>query len=204
MYLTKIDLSIGNRGIQRALGDCQELHRMVMGLFETGRKDAGVLYRLRERGSETAIYLYSAQLVQKARLLPGMRFSGERDLSHWLQNMREGQIWQFDLLASPCKKVAREGKSNSQRRVLRTIEERCGWLARKGEQNGFQLISLQELEGNQRSGRHTEERGGRMYLDSYHYQGALRVTDAEQFREAVRNGVGPGKSYGLGMLLLHP
>ena len=177
---------------------------MVMGLFEASRKDAGVLYRLRERGSETAIYLYSAQLVQKARLLPGMRFSGERDLSHWLQNMREGQIWQFDLLASPCKKVAREGKSNSQRRVLRTIEERCGWLARKGEQNGFQLISLQELEGSQRSGRHTEERGGRMYLDSYHYQGALRVTDAEQFREAVRNGVGPGKSYGLGMLLLHP
>ena len=204
MYLTKIDLSIGNRGIQRALGDCQELHRMVMGLFETGRKDAGVLYRLRERGSERAIYLYSAQLVQKARLLPGMRFSGERDLSHWLQNMREGQIWQFDLLASPCKKVAREGKSNSQRRVLRTVEERCGWLVRKGEQNGFQLISLQELEGSQRSGRHTEERGGRMYLDSYHYQGALRVTDAEQFREAVRNGVGPGKSYGLGMLLLHP
>ena len=204
MYLTKIDLSIGNRGIQRALGDCQELHRMVMGLFETGRKDAGVLYRLRERGSERAIYLYSARPVQKARLLPGMRFSGEQDLSHWLQNMREGQIWQFDLLASPCKKVAREGKSNSQRRVLRTIEERCGWLARKGEQNGFQLISLQELEGNQRSGRHTEERGGRMYLDSYHYQGALRVTDAEQFREAVRNGVGPGKSYGLGMLLLHP
>ena len=133
-----------------------------------------------------------------------MRFSGERDLSHWLQNMRERQIWQFDLLASPCKKVAREGKSNSQRRVLRTVEERCGWLVRKGEQNGFQLISLQELEGSQRFGRHTEERGGRMYLDSYHYQGALRVTDAEQFREAVRNGVGPGKSYGLGMLLLHP
>ena len=47
MYLTKIDLSIGNRGIQRALGDCQELHRIVMGLFEASRKDAGVLYRLR-------------------------------------------------------------------------------------------------------------------------------------------------------------
>ena len=176
---------------------------MVMGLFEAGRKDAGVLYRLRERGNETAIYLYSARPVQKARLLPGMRFSGERDLSYWLQGMRDGQIWQFDLLASPCKKVAQGGKSNSQRRVLRTVEERCGWLARKGEPNGFQLISLQELEGNQRSGRHTEERGGRMYLDSYHYQGSLQITDAEQFRQAVRNGVGPGKSYGLGMLLLH-
>ena len=204
MYLTKIELSIQNRGIQRALGDCQELHRIVMGLFEASRKDAGVLYRLRERGSEAAIYLYSAQPIQKDRLLPGMQFSGERDLSHWLRGMRNGQIWRFDLLASPCKKVAQEGKSNSQRRVLRTVEERCSWLARKGEQNGFQLVSLQELEGSQRFGRHAEERGGRMYLDSYHYQGSLRVTDVERFRQTVQNGVGPGKSYGLGMLLLQP
>ena len=131
MYLTKIDLSIGNRGLQRALGDCQALHRMVMGLFETGRKDAAVLYRLRERGNETAIYLYSAQPIRKAQLLPGMRFSGKRDLSHWLLSMRNGQIWQFDLLASPCKKVpwsekatASAGSSVQQRSAV------AGWRER--------------------------------------------------------------------------
>ena len=41
-----------------------------------------------------------------------------------------------------------------------------------------------------------------MYLDQYHYQGTLQITDVEQFRKAVQGGIGPGKSYGLGMLLL--
>ncbi len=41
-----------------------------------------------------------------------------------------------------------------------------------------------------------------MYLDQYHYQGTLQITDAVLFQNAVREGIGPGKSYGLGMLLL--
>lgn len=202
MYLTKIALSSRQRGIQRALGDCQQLHRMVMGLFGTDRKSAQVLYRLRERGDETAVYLYSGYPIQREKLMPGMQLSGERELSDWLCHMEDGQIWQFDLLVSPCKKVTQEGKHNSQRRVLRTMEERCAWLARKGTQNGFKLLNCQELEGSQQCGIHTKERGGRMYLDRYHYQGMLQITCVQRFRQAVEGGIGPGKSYGLGMLLL--
>ena len=202
MYLTKIDLLPRQWSIQRALGDCQQLHQMIMGLFETDRKSAGVLYRVREDSCALAVYLYSNRPVNRERILPGMRFSGERELTPWLDAMGEGQVWNFDLLASPTKKVVRDGGKNSQRRVLRTLEERCAWLERKGDQNGFRLLNCREIEGSQLTGRHTQERGGQMYLDQYHYQGALQITDAEQFRKAVQGGIGPGKSYGLGMLLL--
>ncbi|MGI5928087.1 type I-E CRISPR-associated protein Cas6/Cse3/CasE [Pseudoflavonifractor sp.] len=202
MYLTKIDLLSRQWSIQRALGDCQQLHQMIMGLFETDRKSAGVLYRVREGSCALAVYLYSNRPVNRERILPGMRFSGERELTPWLDAMGEGQIWNFDLLASPTKKVVRGEGKNSQRRVLRTLEERCAWLERKGDQNGFRLLNCREIEGSQLTGRHTQKRGGRMYLDQYHYQGALQITDAEQFRKAVQGGIGPGKSYGLGMLLL--
>lgn len=202
MYLTKIDLLPRQWSIQRALGDCQQLHQMIMGLFETDRKSAGVLYRVREDSCALAVYLYSNRPVNRERILPGMRFSGERELTPWLDAMGEGQIWNFDLLASPTKKVVRGEGKNSQRRVLRTLEERCAWLERKGDQNGFRLLNCREIEGSQLTGRHTQERGGRMYLDQYHYQGTLQITDVEQFRKAVQGGIGPGKSYGLGMLLL--
>ena len=202
MYLTKIDLSPQRREIQQALGNCQRLHQMVMGLFESDRKSAGVLYRVREDRHTLAVYLYSNRPVNREHLLPGMHFSGERDLTFWLDAMQDGQVWRFDLLASPTKKVMQGGGKNSQRRILRTLEERCAWLTKKGEQNGFRLLNCQELEGGQLTGRHVPERGGRMYLDQYHYQGALQITEAEQFRKAVREGIGPGKSYGLGMLLL--
>lgn len=202
MYLTKIDLVLQQRGIHRALGDCQQLHQMIMGLFESDRKSAGVLYRVREDHHTAAIYLYSTRPVDRERLLEGMRFSGQRDLTAWLGTLRAGQVWRFDLLASPSKKVGQDGSKNSRRRILRTLGERCAWLERKGEQNGFRLLDCQELEGGQLIGRHGQERGGIMYLDRYHYQGALQITDEKQFQRAVQDGIGPGKSYGLGMLLL--
>ena len=45
MYLTKIDLIPQQRGIRQALGDCQQLHQMIMGLFESDRKSSGVQVR---------------------------------------------------------------------------------------------------------------------------------------------------------------
>ena len=38
MYLTKIDLIPQQRGIRQALGDGQQLHQMIMGLFESDGK----------------------------------------------------------------------------------------------------------------------------------------------------------------------
>ena len=46
MYLTKINMPIADRGVQRALGDCQQMHRMITGLFDTSRTGSQVLYRL--------------------------------------------------------------------------------------------------------------------------------------------------------------
>ena len=38
MYLTRIDLRPQVRAIQRAMGDCQQMRRLVSGLFQRGRK----------------------------------------------------------------------------------------------------------------------------------------------------------------------
>ena len=186
MYLTKIDLERASRRIQFALADCQQLHRLVMGLFGTDRKSSHVLYRLRDQDRALSLYLYS---------------DGERDLSDWLSQMEAGQIRGFDLLAAPTKKVPTETGRNSQRRILRTEEERLAWLTRKGEQNGFRLLTCRELENKRKQGYHTTSNGGRMYLAGYHYQGTLQISDPVRFRHALQEGIGSGRAYGLGMLL---
>lgn len=84
MYLTKIDLERASRRIQFALADCQQLHRLVMGLFGTDRKSSHVLYRLRDQDRALSLYLYSDGPIDQTRLLSGMYFAGERDLSDWL------------------------------------------------------------------------------------------------------------------------
>lgn len=190
MYLTKIDLIPQQRGIRQALGDCQQLHQMIMGLFESDRKSSGVIYRVREDRYALAIYLYSNRPANRERLLPGMHFSGERDLTPWLNAMQEGQIWRFDLLASPTKKVAQKNGKNSQRRILRTLEERCTWLTRKGEQNGFRLLSCQELEGSQLTGRHVPARGGRDVSGSISLSG-----NAPNYRCSAISKCSPGGNW---------
>ena len=204
MYLTRINMPVADRGVQRALGDCQQMHRLITGLFDTSRADSQVLYRMNCGSGVCRVYIYSAVPVKRERLLPNMELAGERDVTPWLDGLGEGQAWNFDLLAWPSKKVSAVGAKNSQRRVLRTEAERLAWLARKAEQNGFEMLNVREFESAQQPGRHSEEHGGRLYVDSYHYQGKLLVTDAARFRAAVRSGIGPGKAYGLGMLLLKP
>lgn len=202
MYLTRINLPLADRGVQRALGDCQQMHRLITGLFETSRADSGVLYRLNYGRGICSVYIYSSVPVVRERLLPNMELAGERDMTRWLDNLRDGQIWGFDMLTWPSKKIEVDGVKNSRRRVLRTEAERLAWLASKAEQNGFDLMNVRELESAQQLGCHDDEHGGRMYIDSYHYQGELRVANAARFRAALCGGIGPGKAYGLGMILL--
>ena len=36
------------------------------------------------------------------------------------------------------------------------------------------------------------------------YEGRLRVTDAETFNAALRGGIGQGRAYGAGLLIINP
>ena len=202
MYLTKLEMPLSDPGVRAALRDAQRMHRRVTCLFGAARAEASVLYRTRLRGATAELYLYSAVPIRKEALLPSMKLAGERELSDWLSSMAEGQCWGFDLLTMPFKKQADPEGRNSRRRVLRSREERLAWLARKAEQNGFALLEAEECPGEKLSAAHVEADGGALYLDSYRYSGLLRITDAALFRKAVQQGVGPGKAYGLGMLLL--
>lgn len=200
MYLIRIDMERSSRAVRGAMADCQQMHRLVMGLFEQERQQAGVLYRVKEQGMNISLYLYSAVPVREERLIPGMKLGGQREVSAWLDSLNNGRCLRFDLLAMPAKKVSAGGK-NSQRRVLRTLDERVNWLGRKAEQNGFRLLDVAENGSTPFRGLH-KAGAGEMHWDAFHYTGSLQITDEALFRRAVQKGIGAGKAYGLGMLLL--
>lgn len=202
MFLSKIEMPLSEPAIRAAMRDAQKMHRLAAGLYRLPRQEAELLYRVRAEGQTVSLYLYADLPVEQAQLLPWMHLAGERDLDDWLAAMQAGQLWRFELLTMPFKKVSDSKSRNSRRRVLRTQAERLAWLSRKAEQNGFTILTVQEAGGEKAGAVHPEDRGGRLYLDTYRYSGTLWIEDAERFREAVRHGVGPGKAYGLGMLLL--
>lgn len=111
---------------------------------------------------------------------------------------------------------------------LRTEEEQLGWLRRKGEEGGFALLRVvarpdqdaarfqaaygdvpvreEDVPAVQASanakvhGRRPGNRDMRLTFGSVLFEGRLRVTDVERFRETIRRGVGPAKAYGFGLL----
>ena len=171
-----------------------------MRLFHCKRKDGNILYRFNP--DKMDVYIMSEKAPNLQDVPKGMEPRGQKDMSSWEREMAEGRRYRFNLLAAPVKKVAEDGVKNSRRRYLRTAEERLAWLRRKAEQSGFLLLEAQENADMSIYGKHSEETGGSFYSHAVCYQGVLEVTDREKFCTAWKQGIGSGRAYGQGLLLL--
>ena len=199
MYLSKFHLDIRNVMMRKCLADCQIMHRSVQRLFHCRREESGTLYRVDTQ--RLNIYIYSKCAPDITDIPEGMELLGVKNLQGLEDALQKGRCFQFDVLAVPAKKVPRR-EGNSQRRYLQTAEERAAWLRRKGEQYGFGVLYMQEGKTDIAIGKHDEAHGGRMKDKAVLFQGVLKITQRDLFCECWQNGLGPGKAYGRGMLLL--
>lgn len=117
---------------------------------------------------------------------------------------------------------------------LQTEGEWLGWLERKAKGGGFELLSvsatangaeqrerIEEVFGfdpaGERPARVVDTRAnpgtkvhggrretGRLTFGAVLFEGRLRVTDADTFRETLARGIGPAKAYGFGLLSIAP
>lgn len=206
MYLSHIRLELSHRGVRCALRDCNELHRDLMSAFpqtqtvQGARQSECMLFRMIERRDEIGLLMASESLPDAQQLRRrGYILTPEniRDISALRDVFCEGMCLRFELLTSPCKKIALDGK-NSRRVFLDDPQKRNEWLLRQGDKYGFAIRQVQE-DANRIN---VEGRKGDMQIHyaAVRFTGILEITDAEAFWEAYRHGIGPGKAYGLGML----
>lgn len=82
---------------------------------------------------------------------------------------------------------------------IKSIDDRIAWLVRKGKNNGFKVVSVAVTS----TGRTRVRKEGMSFnFDFTDYAGRLIVTDAEQFKSSLENGIGRKKSYGMGMMIV--
>lgn len=200
MILSRFKLDIRNVYGRKCVEDCQIMHRSVMRLFHCQRQAGKVLYRFHSQ--KQVVYILSEKEPDLEDIPAGMHFERKKDMSAWEAQLEEGQSFRFNLLASPTKKVAMEGANNSRRRFLRSQQERVDWLNRKAEQAGFSLVQVHENADEKIAVNQGKDSGGRFYCHAVSYQGILTILDKDKFHEAWKNGIGSGKAYGQGLLLL--
>lgn len=230
MFLSKLLLNSRSREVRRDLADCQNLHRSLLAAFpqqartDTGaRAEFGVLYRVETNprtGAVTVLVQSEGQpdwsVLPTGYLLEDA--SEPKPVAAIYQGLPAGQRLRFRLRANPTRAItafdaAGKIKKNSQRVELRGEAEQLEWLRRKSRTGGFKLLALRvnsEVPNArvQPAGKSLGWRANdagefkRLTLAAVVFEGELEVTQAEQFQQTLRQGIGRGKAYGFGLLSL--
>ena len=229
LYLSRIILNVKSKAVMNDLSSPRELHKTLSGLFpaidgqrekppherETPRDRVGLLHRLDQKGESSVLYVQSNIRPDWQRLTPGYAIRcDDKQIDPFYAAIKNGDQLHFRLTANPTKRAGRSDAGNGKfqdpkkrRRIdIRTEPERLKWLQRKGEACGFRLLTVQPAadvyaaEASTGSAVRFRHDRGSVTLGTAVFEGLLEVTDADAFRLALANGIGPGKAYGFGLM----
>ena len=111
-----------------------------------------------------------------------------------LDSLSEGSMWNFRLTANPTMSKSHRG-NNGQGKIV-ACEDYGGWLLRKADKNGFQVNSFIIVQSAWKK----FEKG--VSFLSVTYEGTLTIKNVAMFKEALINGIGRSKAYGMGLLTI--
>ena len=203
MYLSKLTLDPRQPQARRDLSDAYEMHRTLARAFAPNEKTPPVrfLWRLERRTEHqpsSVVLVQSAKTADWSVLNTLSGYASEIlpnkavDLEVLIQ---PGARYRFRLLANPT--VTRKGK----RYGLTREEDQLAWIARQGERYGFSVLGCvrgadERLQVRQGS------TGNRITVHTALFEGVLEAVEPDRLRKGVVNGLGHGKSLGLGLLSL--
>jgi CRISPR system Cascade subunit CasE len=189
------------------------------------RAEAGLLYRIEETKVGGIGLFVQSVLPPDWTHLPQSWLCPDADpqvkeVTEALSRVGAGSLLRFKLVANPTRKIGTktgiDGRKDNGRRVeLRGEPEWLAWLERKARQSGFRLKAVRATSNvpDVRSGSDLKSTGRKAGPDGSQYrltfygvafEGHLEVIDAAVFHASIRAGIGPGKSYGYGLLSVAP
>ena len=206
-HLTKLTLNNRNRYAMDDISDCNKMHRTIMHAFPSLddisaiREHYSVLYRIENIAGRIVVIVQSNTEPDWSFLKEGYLLNIEtKDITSLIKGIRTKSQVRFKLKANVVKRSHSDGK----RVFLSDEKEQSEWLDLKGHEFGFNVAKgndgyeLLYVMPNKRIYGHKKDMT--IMVDTATYEGVIRVTDANKFMQALRNGIGRGKAYGCGML----
>ncbi len=113
-----------------------------------------------------------------------------------------GNRLRFRLLARPTMRVGAKDDPEKGKRVSIDFEEdQRDWLDKKGTINGFEIEQCSISDRIWHDSKNEEtHRGAPKTIKGVQFDGVLKVTDSEQFYDAIANGIGTQKAFGFGLM----
>ena len=206
MILSRLVFNPLHRDPYRLADDPYGLHKVLCKAAQSTRVQSHILYRWEE--GPTQLIQSDHDLDWDALDLHPSALQRPPERKAFDPGFTPGQRLTFRLRCRPCKKLKVAGERHSKLRYLRTDEERFDWLKRQGEKYGFIVESVTAGQERWRDTKPAETESDdatlRNRVSGTLFEGVLVVRDPERLREAVRQGIGPQKAYGFGLLRLAP
>lgn len=234
MYLSRLIINPYNRAARRDIANCHELHRTILKVFpqldegtDAPRASLNILHRLEtdKAANRIVLYVQSDACPDWTGLEPDYCLN-TRELNPVCKSIKkayskipEGSVWRFRLRANPTRKIGTSNKSerlagkrdNGRRVPILDAKDQIEWLKRKGENGGFQLVSIETKPeiADVSNGTYGKVFGQKTLAGEIKeslcfyattFDGYLRVTNAERFTKTLKEGIGTGKAYGFGLL----
>lgn len=124
-----------------------------------------------------------------------------KDYDHFIDKIANDQVMNFRLTANPTH------RENGKVYPHITVEQQKEWLEKRSEHAGFQLL-------NNEAGSPAFDIVNRDWPTLYHqrrvrlsrvsFEGLLKVTDSELFKQTLVQGIGREKAFGMGMITVIP
>ncbi len=212
LHLARLRLSARSRDVHRDLRDVGKLHDRVQSLFPdqlgpTPRRATHTLFRLESEQTGANLLVQSTLPINRNALPPGYADSVEhRDIGPLLNWLTEGRVVRYRIDANPIKAVRTPQQRG--RRVPLHGDEAVAWWHRKGGMAGLDASLILDMPQHQFVGRQGTDEGGKkrapVRLNAIRFEGVATVIDPEALREAITQGIGQGRAYGLGLLSVAP
>ncbi|WP_347985731.1 type I-E CRISPR-associated protein Cas6/Cse3/CasE [Methylomonas sp. AM2-LC] len=202
MYLSKIHIS----WLQAQ--NTYQLHQALWRLFpDCEEADRDFLFRVEQmqKGIGAEVLMQSTTQPQSNEQSPALL--AERE---YVLNVQNGQRLRFRLRANPIKTIKDSSKGTVEKKgktFTKTVrvpllheDQQQAWLERKFQAFAQLDTLIMQPEPVLYFRKAKEGRSGK--IQTVMFDGILTVTDAEAFNYEVKQGIGPAKAFGCGLLSL--
>lgn len=190
LILTRLTLNPAHPEAVRSLGDPYRLHSHLAAAAPGFRP----LFRL-EGGRPPRVLVASTEPLHLHKLPPG--FAQAESKAVGPEHLRAGGLYRFRLRANPVRRLGRRKEG------LLALEDQLAWLEYNLALRGARLLHVREA---RREGLLRIRKPGEtpFSLVSVLYEGILQVENPAPLWRAEKEGIGPGKAFGFGLLSLAP
>ena len=187
----------------RLLRNMDDIHKLIMKMFEGNRFEENVLYTVmdsRTKSFSNNFVNFIVQSDKKPQNIPkGFDLLNSKKCDDRIDSIKNGNIVRIYGTIEPTKRDRNQQLNKNSRQLLKLPEERKKWLQKRFSSAG-ELIAVNEVGKTNVS---VIKKTGDAHKSSFFsYECLLYVTDKDALKQLLHSGVGRSKAYGAGLFLI--